>query len=87
MAKIEIYTTPFCGFCLQAKRLLDKKGVEYTEYNVLLRGGQRRQMIERSGGDHKVPQIFIDGKHIGGCDELYELDFDEELDPLLGIGG
>ncbi len=87
MPTIDIYTTPFCPFCIHAKRLLDKKGVTYNEINVSGNRELRAEMMERAGGQRKVPQIFIDGKHLGDCDELFELEFDEELDPLLGIGG
>ena len=82
---VEIYTTPICPFCIQAKRLLDKKKVPYTEINVMLHPGKRKEMTKRSNGGHTVPQIFIDGKPIGGCDDLFELDFDDELDALLGL--
>ncbi len=85
MATVEIYTTPICPFCIQAKRLLKKKRVSYTEIDVMGSPERRKEMIERSNGGHTVPQIFIDGKPIGGCDELFELDFDDELDPLLGF--
>lgn len=85
MATIEIYTSPLCGYCTRAKALLDKKGVPYTEINVLMNPAKRAEMMARAEGRTSVPQIFIDGKPIGGCDDLYELDFDKELDPLLGI--
>ncbi|MDH3236090.1 MAG: glutaredoxin 3 [Alphaproteobacteria bacterium] len=85
MAKVEIYTSPWCGYCHSAKRLLDKKGVEYTEYDVTVDQGRRREMMERSKGGHTVPQIFIDDRAIGGCDDLFELDLDDKLDPLLGL--
>jgi len=85
MAKIEIYTSPWCGYCFSAKRLLDKKGVAYTEFDVTMDRTKRGEMLERSNGGHTVPQIFIDDRPIGGCDELFELDFDDKLDPLLGI--
>ncbi len=85
MAEVEIYTTPICGFCHNAKTLLQKKGVAFTEYNVMFDGSKRNEMTSRAGGQTSVPQIFIDGKHVGGCDELFELEFDDELDPLLGI--
>lgn len=84
MTKVEIYTTPICPFCVRAKALLDKKGVAYEEIDVLRDRSKREEMQERSGG-HTVPQIFIDGKAIGGCDDMFELDFDDELDPMLGI--
>ncbi len=86
MAKVEIYTSPWCGYCSSAKRLLDKKGVEYIEFDVTADFGKRREMVERAPGAHTVPQIFIDDRPIGGCDELFELDYDDKLDPLLGIG-
>ena len=86
MAEIEIYTTPFCPFCLWAKQLLDKKGVPYTEIDVMMRPGKRREMIERAGGNRKVPQIFVDGRHIGDCEEIQVLEADGTLDARLGIG-
>jgi glutaredoxin 3 len=85
LAEVEIYTSPFCGYCTRAKALLDKKGVPYTEHNVMMKPDLRAEMSARAGGKTSVPQIFIDGKNIGGCDELFELDFDDELDPMLGI--
>ena len=85
MAKVEIYTTPICPYCHRAKALLDKKGIEYTEIDVMRDRSKRAEMQERSGG-HTVPQIFIDDKSIGGCDDMFELDFDDELDPMLGVG-
>ncbi|HSG36421.1 MAG TPA: glutaredoxin 3 [Paracoccaceae bacterium] len=83
MAKIEIYTSNFCGYCHAAKRLLDKKGVAYEEINVGFAPERRPEMVERAGGRRTVPQIFIDGKHVGGCDDLYELDYEGGLDGLL----
>ena len=85
MAKVEIYTTMFCPFCHQAKKLLKKKGVDFIEYDVSSDSAGRQKMTERSNGGTSVPQIFIDGKHVGGCDDIYELDMDDQLDPLLGI--
>lgn len=85
MATIEIYTSPLCGYCSRAKALLDKKGVAYTEINVLMNPAARSEMTARASGRTSVPQIFIDDKAIGGCDDLFELDFDDELDPMLGI--
>ena len=87
MAEIEIYTTPFCPFCLWAKQLLDKKSVPYTEIDVMMKSGKRREMIERAGGNHKVPQIFVDGLHIGDCEDIQGLEGAGELDARLGIGG
>ena len=84
MKNIEIYTTSLCGFCVRAKRLLDLKGVSYKELDVTLQGDQRNEMIERSG-THMVPQIFINGNHIGGSDDLAALEQSGELDRLLSI--
>ncbi|WNO52663.1 glutaredoxin 3 [Stakelama saccharophila] len=83
MAKIEIYTKAFCPFCIRAKRLLDGKGADYAEYDITLGGRERDEMIQRAGGRSTVPQIFIDGRHIGGSDELAALDREGGLDPLL----
>lgn len=83
MAKIEIYSSPLCGYCHAAKRLLTKKGVAFEELNVLTSPEKRTEMMGRTGGRTSVPQIFIDGQHIGGSDELHELDFDGDLDPML----
>ena len=85
MARVEIYTSMLCGFCYRAKSLLDCKGVEYEEIDVLAKPGKRAEMVERSAGKTSVPQIFIDDRHIGGCDELYILDDQGKLDPLLGM--
>jgi glutaredoxin 3 len=81
--KIEIYTSPFCGYCARAKRLLSAKGVSFVEYDVLADSGLRPTMEARAGGRTSVPQIFIDGRHVGGCDDLYALDAEGKLDPLL----
>lgn len=86
MAKIEIYTSPFCGFCWRAKSLLKDKGVEFSEIDVTLHPDRHTEMRERSNGGHTVPQIFIDDTHIGGCDELLALDHKGGLDPLLALG-
>ena len=83
MPKVEIYTKTFCGYCFRAKRLLDSKGVEYTEHEVVWGGPEKQAMIERSGGRTTVPQIFIDGAHIGDCDALFELESQGKLDELL----
>jgi len=82
-AKVEIYTTPFCPFCLRAKRLLKKKGVDFTEYDVSGDREKRAAMTERADGRHTVPQIFIDGDAIGGCDELMALEREGKLDAML----
>jgi glutaredoxin 3 len=83
MAKIEIYTTPICPYCARAKGLLEDKGAEFQEIDVFMDVGQRETMRSRSGGRNTVPQIFIDGKHVGGCDELVALERSGRLDPLL----
>lgn len=83
VAKVEIYTSPFCGYCARAKRLLTAKSVTFTEYDVLADPSQRDRMLERSEGRQTVPQIFIDDVGIGGCDDLHELDRQGRLDPLL----
>ncbi|MGV6851982.1 MAG: glutaredoxin 3 [bacterium] len=83
MPEIDIYTTQFCPYCVMAKRLLAKKGVEYNEIKVDFNRGMRAEMIERANGRTSVPQIFINGKHIGGCDDMTELDYNGELDALL----
>ena len=81
--RILIYTTPFCGYCAAAKRLLTKKGAEFTEIDVMMDSAQRQEMLAKSNGRRTVPQIFIDGRHIGGFDDLSALDKAGELDPLL----
>ncbi len=83
--KIEIYTTPFCPYCARAKNLLGKKGVSFEETDVSMDTGLRAKMTERAGGSHTVPQIFIDGAHIGGCDDIHALDAKGGLDRLLGL--
>jgi len=81
--RVEIYVKTFCGFCFRAKRLLDSKGIEYQEHEVIFGGPEREEMIERSGGRTTVPQIFVDGRHIGGCAELMALESEGKLDALL----
>ena len=83
MAKVEIYTSPLCGYCHAAKRLLTSKGVAFEETNVMMNAEKRQEMMQRANGGHTVPQIFIDGKHVGGCDDLYALERSGQLDPLL----
>lgn len=83
MARIEIYTKFGCPYCTRAKRLLAEKDVEYEEYDITLGGPKRAEMLERSGGASTVPQIFIDGRHIGGSDDLAALEDAGKLDPLL----
>ncbi len=83
MPPVEIYTTPFCGYCHMAKRLLKGKGIAFSETNVLPNPSLRAAMMQRTGGRRSVPQIFIGRTHVGGCDELYALDRAGKLDPLL----
>ena len=83
MAKIEIYTTPLCGYCARAKSLLERKGAAFEEIDLTVTAGARDLMIKRAGGLRTVPQIFIDGKHVGGCDDLHALDTAGKLDPML----
>ncbi len=83
MAKVEIYTTPICGFCARAKSLLTKKGVDFEEIDLFTDGARKAEMIKRANGGRTVPQIFINDRHIGGCDDLFEREFDGELDALL----
>lgn len=78
-----MYVKMMCPYCIRAKRLLDEKGIPYESYPVDFNGSQRQKMIERARGRTTVPQIFVDGTHIGGCDELLELDHDGRLDELL----
>jgi glutaredoxin 3 len=87
MAKVEVYSSMLCGFCYRAKKLLEQKGVPFTEIDVMVHPGRRAEMVERSGGRTSVPQIFIDGRHIGGCDELYALEASKKLDGLLQAAG
>ena len=82
MARVEIYTTPTCPYCVAAKQLLRRKGVGYTEIDVSRDPLLRDAMTRRAGGVRTVPQIFISGKHVGGCDELHALDHEGGLDPL-----
>ena len=74
----------FCGFCFQAKALLDHKGVAYDEIDVMMNGTRRGEMTERANGGTSVPQIFINGEHVGGCDELMMLEHQGNLDGKLG---
>ncbi|HEC19187.1 MAG TPA: glutaredoxin 3 [Gammaproteobacteria bacterium] len=84
MPDVVIYTAAFCGYCSGAKNLLDKKGVKYREIRVDKETGMREEMEQRSGRT-SVPQIFIGERHVGGFDDLVDLDMDDELDPLLGL--
>lgn len=83
MAKIEIYTKAFCPYCTRAKALLDGKHAAYEEIDITMGGPRRAEMIDRAHGRSTVPQIFIDGRHVGGSDDLAALDRRGALDPLL----
>ena len=83
MATVEIYTQPWCPYCARAKNLLDKKGVAYTEIDAPSGTRQRAESVQRSGGRTSVPQVFIDGTHVGGSDDLAALDRQGKLDALL----
>lgn len=81
---IEIYTTAWCPYCHRAKNLLNGKGVAYEEFDVTMGGEKKQEMLQRANGRTSVPQIFIDGMHVGGCDELHALERTGKLDMLLG---
>lgn len=83
MKSVEIYTSPLCGFCHAAKRLLNEKGISYSEVNVLAEPARKSEMMQRANGRHTVPQIFIGDAHVGGCDDLYALERAGKLDALL----
>jgi glutaredoxin 3 len=83
MATVEIYTKFLCPYCSRAKALLKSKGIDYREIDVTMNAPEQRKMAERAGGRSTVPQIFVDGAAIGGCDELYLLDARGELDSLF----
>lgn len=83
MATVEIYTKAWCPYCVRAMKLLESKGVMPIEYDVTMGGAKKAEMVERSGGRMTMPQVFIDGKHIGGSDDLAALDDRGALDPLL----
>jgi glutaredoxin 3 len=85
MAKVEIYTAMWCPYCTRARALLEKKGVDYTEISLDEEPGRRAEMTQRAQGSRTVPQIFIDGEHIGGCDDMVALDRAGRLDSKLGI--
>jgi len=83
MAHVEVYTRPMCGFCFKAKKLLGKKSVDFVEYDVWEEDGRKEEMVQRANGAATLPQIFIDDRHVGGCDELMTLEEKGELDRLL----
>ena len=83
MQSVEIYTSPLCGFCHAAKRLLTQKSVPFAEVDLSRQPNKRAEMLAKSGGKHTVPQIFVGQTHVGGCDELYALERSGKLDQLL----
>lgn len=85
MATVEIYTKAWCSYCARAKALLDEKGVAYEEYDITMGGPKREEMLGRANGGTTVPQIFIDGAHVGGSDDLAALNRAGKLDAMLGL--
>ncbi|MEP3331034.1 glutaredoxin 3 [Sedimentitalea sp.] len=85
MQPVEIYTSPLCGFCHAAKRLLDQKGVDFSEIDVLANPERKPEMIQRAQGGRTVPQIFVGEMHVGGCDDLFALERAGKLDALLSM--
>ncbi len=83
MKSVEIYTSPMCGFCHAAKRLLKDKGISFSEINVWSNPSRKPEMIQRANGGRTVPQIFVGDTHVGGCDDLYALERAGKLDALL----
>ncbi len=83
MQPVDIYTSPLCGFCHAAKRLLTQKGIAFSEIDVLAQPERKPEMIQRANGGRTVPQIFVGDVHVGGCDELYALERAGKLDALL----
>ena len=83
MKTVEIYTSPLCGFCHAAKRLLTQKGVSFSEIDISQEPSRREEMMQRANGRRTVPQIFVGETHVGGCDDLYDLERAGKLDPLL----
>ena len=82
-AKVEIYSSPWCGYCYRAKQLLESKGADFTDIDVMEDTRRRQEMVTRAQGRTTVPQIFINGKWVGGSDDLYALDKSGKLDPML----
>ena len=83
MALVEVYSSFFCPYCARAKALLERKGVAFETIDLMEQPGRRSEMVERAGGRTSVPQIFINGEHIGGCDDLFALDRAGQLDTKL----
>jgi len=86
MAQVEMYTTMWCPYCARARALFERKGVAFDEIDLDAEPNRRNEMMRRASGRRTVPQIFIDGEHIGGCDDMMALDRAGRLDPKLGIG-
>jgi glutaredoxin 3 len=86
MPKIEIYTQPFCPYCARALALLEQKGAAFEEISAPQGSAERAESTRRAGGRTSAPQIFIDGRHVGGCDDLVALDRAGKLDPMLAAG-
>ncbi len=85
VVSVEIYTKTLCGYCWRARELLESKGIAFEEYVIDGGGPKREEMIQRAGGRTTVPQIFIDGRHVGGCTDLLALERDGALTELLGV--
>ena len=83
MANVTVYSGPSCPYCVRAKQLLQRKGVAFTDIDVKADAAKRDEMLKRANGRQTIPQIFINDRHIGGCDDLYALDAKGELDALL----
>lgn len=83
MNNVELYTKPTCGFCHMAKRLLTSKGISFQEVDIMAQPDRRSEMVQRSNGGRTVPQIFINGQHVGGCDDLFALENAGKLDAML----
>ncbi len=83
LARIEIYSSMLCGYSYRAKKLIESKGVAFEDIDVMLRPGRRAEMVERSGGRTSVPQIFVDGRHLGDCEDIYALEAAGRLGPIL----
>ena len=85
MVKVDIYTTPYCPFCIRAKKLLENKKVEFNEIDLSENPDKFEEMLSKSNGARTVPQIFVNGEHIGDCDHIHDLDQKGELDKILKI--
>lgn len=86
MAQVTLYTSPLCGFCHAAKRMLNGKGVSFTEIDVAADPSKRQEMMSRANGRHTVPQIFVGDTHVGGYDDMAALEHSGKLDPMLAAG-